>query len=504
MKYHLLLIAMLFSAVTTISAQFGQVPAPAEIVTSPVTRTIALKNANIIPSPGQMIEKGTVVIKDGLILAVGKDVKIPIDAKVIDADSMYVYAGFIDGLSHVGITAPQNNQGQGGGGQQAQRAQTQNQPQIDRGNPPNEVAGILPERSVETVVKMDDKSVADLRKLGFTAAHVVPRGNMLPGKGAIVLLNEKSPYLRKDASFFSQLQGSGRMYPSTVIAVMSKYRELYKQAEQAKMHEAMFAKSPKGMERPNYSPTLQAFYPVIDKKQTVFFNAEDVLSIYRVFTLQKDLGFSMVLANVKQGWDHADAIKSKGIPVILSLDLPEEPKTSENAQANNPNGRTPGRLVADRNDQSNSEDAKKEEPKEKVATDPEKEKLEARRKEEMKKYLAQAGVFEKKGIEFGLATTDADSKNIQGNLRKMIENGLTEKAALAALTTTPAKMLGLSDVLGTIEKGKIGNLVVTSKPYFDEKAKVKYVIVDGQLFEYEDEPAAPANRGRRPTGGGTN
>ncbi len=448
MKYHSLLLTMaLLVAATLLQAQ--------ESLVAPVTRTIVLKNANIVPQPGQMIERGTVVIKNGLIEAVGKDVKMPTNAKVIDADSMYVYAGFIDGLSTTGVPRPENEQSNQRG--QQNRAE-------DPGNPPNELAGILPERDVQSLLKMDDRSVDEMRKLGFTAVHAVPNGQMLPGKGAIILLHEEAPVIRTSTALFSQLAGARGVYPATVIAVMSKWRELYKQAEQAKAHETMYQKSPSGMARPNYSETMRAFYPVIDKAQPVFFAADDLKSIYRVFELQNDLGFSLILGNVKQGWQVADLIKSKNVPVFLSLDLPTAKKADEK---------------------------KKEEKEEKVKsiTEMEMEALEKRRAEEMKKYETQAAEFAKRGITFGFSAMDLKSKDFKANLRRMIDGGLNEETALAALTTNPAKMLGLSAMMGTIEKGKMGNLVVSDKPFFDEKANVRYVFVDGKMYEYEGRAA---------------
>ncbi len=474
MKYRSLLLKMALLVMTA-----GLLHAQESLV-MPVTRTFALKNVNIITKPGQMIEQGTVIIKDGLILAAGQEVKIPVDAQFIDADSMYVYAGFIDGLSSTGVPVPDN-------AQQQQQGQRGGQQRIDRGNPSNELAGIQPERSVKEVLKADDKSIEEMRKAGFTAAHVVPRGNMLPGSGAIVLLSGKSTndmILRDQTSLFSQLAGAGRVYPSTVIAVMSKYRELYKRAEQAKAHEAMYAKNPAGMTRPNYDASLQAFYPVIDKKMPVFFAADDLKSVYRIFALQEDLKFPLVLANVKHGWEVTDMIKSKNVPVFLSLSLPKEKQ----------------------NDKSNAdqkEGAKKaEEQKPKTLTEMEMEKLEQRRAEEMKKYVTQAGAFEKAGIEFGFSAMNAKAGDVQANLRQMIENGLSEQAALAALTTVPAKLLGLSNIMGTVEKGKIANLVVTDKPYFAEKSNIRYVFVDGKLYEYEatGKKATDTNAPVRPAG----
>lgn len=436
-----------------------------EQLAAPVTRTFVLKNANIVQKPGQVIQSGMILVKDGLIQEVGKTVTIPANAQVIDADSMYIYAGFIDGLSNTGIPRPETPaaQGQGQGRGQQQR------PTYDTGNPPNDIAGIQPEVQVKNVLNAKDKAIEEMRKLGFTISHVVPRGNMLPGNGAIVLLSGDSPdkmVLREQTSFFSQLNGAQRAYPSTVIAVMSKFRELYKRAEQAKAHEASYKSNPAGMARPNYDRTLQAFYPVIEKKEPVFFAAPDMKSIYRVFTLQNDLKFPLVLTDVKQGWYLADKIKAANVPVLLSLDLPKEKK----------------------------KDDKKKDAKEMSITEKEMETLEKRRAEEMKLHLMQAGVFEKKGIEFGFSALSVKTADIKENLRKMVQNGLSENTALAALTTTPAKMLGIANIAGTVEKGKLANLVVTDKPYFAEKSNVRYVFVDGTMYQYDAPPAKPATK----------
>lgn len=454
-----LVLMALLGAFTAVQAQ------ESDQLAAPVTRTFVLKNATVVQKPGQVIQSGMVLVKDGLIQEVGKTVSIPADAQVIDADSMYVYAGFIDGLSNTGIPRPEQPQGpgQGGGGGRGQ----QQRPSYDTGNPPNEVAGITPEHKAKDLIKANDKAIDELRKAGFTISNVVPRGNMLPGNGALILLSGDSPdkmVLRDNVAFFSQLNGAFRAYPATVIGVMAKYRELYKQAEQEKAHEAAYQKNPSGMARPEYDPVLQAFYPVIDKKEQVFFAAPDVKSIYRIFTLQNDLKFPLVLADVKQGWYVADKIKAANVPVFLTLDLPKEKKKDDKKKA-------------DKN-------------KEMSITDKEMESLEKRSVEEMKQHFMQAATFEKNGIEFGFAALSAKTGEIKDNLRKMVQNGLSENTALAALTTTPAKLLGISNIAGTVEKGKLANLVVTDKPYFADKSNVRYVFVDGTMYEY----TAPAPR----------
>ncbi len=437
----------------------------------PVTRTYALTGATVVTQPGKVMEKTTIVIKDGLIQAIGKNVKIPFDAEIVKADSMYIYAGFIEGLSHTGIPKAEPAQGRGGGGNRQQGPQVK-----DPGSPPNDLAGITPERLLTTVFDAKEKSIAGMRALGFTAAHVVPEGQMLPGQAALMMLhgdNAGQMVLKDESALFAQLTGARRMYPATVIAVIAKWREMYKQAELAKAHEKTYAASSKGMTRPNYDPVLQAFYPIIDKTQSVFFKASDVKSAYRVLSLQKEFGFNLVLAELKQGWHIADELSKKNIPVLISMDLPSAKEKGKK----------------DKKSKGKEEKAEKK-------NDPfkaEKAALEKRRDEELKKHLTQAATLEKAGVLFGFSTLDVKSKDVRGNLRKMIENGLSENAALAALTTIPAKMLGVSDALGSVEQGKIANLVITDKPYFEEKSNVRYVFVDGHKYEYEVKK--PAKKG---------
>ena len=430
----------------------------------PVTRTFALTNATVVVKPGQSIPNATVVIKDGLIHSVGSNLPVPADARIIKADSMFVYAGFIDALSYAGI--PQRREEAPGqmGAPGQQRPRTPN-----AANPTNEEAGIQPEIQAREVVSAKEASIGDLRKLGFTTAHIVPQGRMLPGTGGIFLLDGSTAdemLLKDQTSLFATLNGARGVFPSTIIGVMAKFRELYKQAQQAKAHEMAYAVNPAGMVKPVADKSLQAFYPVLDKKMSVFFVSEDVKSMYRVMTLQQDLGFPMVMAGLKQGWHVVDMIKGKNIPVVLSADLPKSKEVPK-----------PG--------------AKKEG--EEVKKDPEVEQLEARAAEEMKKLESQAAVFAGKGINFGFGSFNGKPAEMRENFRRMIKNGLTEDQALAALTTNPAAMLGLSQAMGTVEKGKIANLAICDKSYFAEKSNVRMVFVNGNLHEYEiPKPSAPA------------
>lgn len=430
-----------------------------EVKLAPVTRTYAITNVNIIQGPGRKVDMGTVIIRNGIIQNVGKNLAIPADAVVIKADSMYVYAGFIDGYSRVGVTKP--------------KEESNRERPKDPGNPEPAQAGITPQNDVRTSLNPADKTVEDLRALGFTTAQVVPYGGMLPGSAAIVQLAGNSAndmVLVGNSAFYSELTPAQRVYPNTVIGVMSKYRELYRQASQAKAYESLYASNRAGLERPVSDKILEAFYPVIDKRVAVLFKAERNLDINRVILLQKDLGFNVVLGDVKEGWDMINKVKAANAKVFLSLDLPDAVKEEK-------------------------KDDKKEESKKPV--DAEKEALEKRKAEAVAQYTAQASVFQKAGVTFGFSTASAKTKDIPANLRRMIAAGLTEDQALAALTTTPAQWLGIADRVGTVDNGKLANLVITDKPYFNEKSKVRYVFVDGVLHKYEvkEEKKADAKNG---------
>jgi imidazolonepropionase-like amidohydrolase len=436
---------------------------------APVTRTYAITNVNIIQAPGRKVDMGVVLIKDGLITAVGKGLAIPPEAIVIKADSMYMYAGFIDGLSRAGVVKP--------------KEENKDRPK-DPGNPPPDRAGITPQTDVRSFLNPSDKSVEEARSAGFTVAQVVPYGNFLPGQSSIVLLGGKSAddmVLSSKTAFYSEFSPAANVYPGTILGLMAKWRDLYRQAVQAKSYEAMYASNRAGLERPSADRILEAFYPVIDQRIPVLFKTEKILDVQRAFTLKSDLNFPLVIADVKDAWPMINKVKASGVKVFLSLDLPEEKKEEKKDEKKNAAAVT---------------------AKAKTAGELEKEALEKRKQEAIANYNAQASNFQKAGIPFGFSSITAKSKDITSNLRRMIKAGLSEDAALAALTTTPAQMLGLSDRMGTIDNGKMANLVISDKPYFNEKAKVRYVFVDGVMHQLEAKEVKKSENGAKVALGG--
>jgi Amidohydrolase family len=417
----------------------------------PVSDTYAIINATIIPAPGRIIEKGVVIIKGGLIQALGKDLAIPPQAIIMNADSMFAYAGFIEGLSYTGVIKPRDD--------------NHERPK-DPGDPLPATAGITPETDVRNRLDPDDRSVREMRCAGFGTSQVVPHGNFLPGSGAVVLLGGLTAdemVLEPKSSFYAELSWNKVIYPSTIMGLLAKWRELYRQAALDKDYQLVYASGASGLPRPSSDRILESFYPVMEKQMPVLFKAEKVMDIQRVLSLQKELGFILTLADVKEGWDVVDKIKGSAAGVFLSLDLPEEIKDFNKANAKMADGR-----------------------KDSAAINPELAGLQSRRADFIHKMVSQAAVFDKAGVKFGFSAMDVKAGDVHKNLLRMVDAGLSEETALAALTIQAAELLGVDDRLGTLDKGKIANLVVYDKPLFNKDARVNMVFVDGVLYQCEE------------------
>lgn len=437
-----------------------------------ISDTYVIRNATVTISPGKQLTNQSVLVEDGLIQAVGTDISVPSYALEIVGDSLYVYAGFIAGLSHIAVQEKKPDQ------ERANNDDDENR--IDPGNPPDALAGITPGFSVTDKLDPNANSIDNFRKVGFTLAHTVPEGGMLPGRGAVIFLsgNDGRPHILSDEmSVFGRLQGARRMYPGTTIGVMAKFRDLFRQAGLLANHEELYAAN-QGIKAPVANASVKALIPAQDGTLPLFFEAESDLDIYRVMQLQADLGFRLVLAEVKEGWRIADMLKAKQVPILISLNLPEEKEGNEGKKR--------------KGVEEDPEDEGKEQ--ENPLEDPEMEALKARQAEALKNFYGQAGTLHKAGVPFGFSLLEIEARDVLKNIRLMAKHGLSEEAALAALTTYPASLLGVDTHTGTVEKGKIANLVVFTAPLLEKKAHLEHVFVNGELFSYEE----PEKKGKTP------
>jgi imidazolonepropionase-like amidohydrolase len=447
-----------------------------------ITGCIALVNAKVVTMAGKEPVVQNIVLRNGLITAIGADIKLPTDAYKIAADSLYVYPAFIDAFSNIGIKEPD----QGGRGNQ-RGGQGDDRPEIDEeGNASLEAAGITPFNHVRSSFDPKEKSISDWRAQGFAVAHIVPRGRMIPGQGAIAVLSGKDAdqmLWKEDVSFFGQWAGAGNTYPGTIIGVMAKWRELYHNAAQDVNHLAAYNANAM-VSRPPYNQAHEALAPLVKKEKPLYFKANGVKDISRALEMQKDLGMKMVIADAKEAWYLKNQFKTNGIPLVLSLDLPEDKAEAKEEKGKEKEGKE---IHKDSLEMKSPDSLEMKSPSkvDSIANDPEKEDFEKRRAESLKLHFAQAGVFAKEGIPFSFCTMSGKTNEFSKTMQTMIENGLDATAALNALTMQPAKLLGIDKYCGSLEAGKMANLIVSNKPIFEKEAAIRYMIVEGTLYEYE-------------------
>jgi imidazolonepropionase-like amidohydrolase len=436
-----------------------------------ITGCVALVNAKVVTAPGKSPVVANVITRDGLITHVGPNAAIPNDAYRIAADSLYVYPAFIDAFSNTGIKEQKEEQAQGGPPGPGNRSQ---RPPVDEdGHPSLEDAGLTPFISTRATFDPKSKAIEDWRTQGFAIAHVVPKGKMIPGKGAVVILSGKSAdeaIWKEDISLFSQWTGAGGNYPNTIIGMMAKWRELYYNAEQSIAHLAMYSDAPM-VSRPQYNRAHQALAPVVKKEIPVYFRAPKIKDIYRAIDLKKQLGMNMVIADAQQAWSLMEYFQQPDLHLVLSLDLPENEKEKKTTES-----KTDTTAVADTTAQVSTDSAK---------VDPEKAAFERRRAESFKEYLEQAGYLAKAGIPFSFSTMSGKSGDFSKTMQTLLKNGLTQDQALHALTVAPSKLLGIDPYCGTIEAGKMANIIVATKPLFEEGSTIRYMLVEGRLFDIE-------------------
>lgn len=418
-----------------------------------VTDTYAITNATIFAAPGQQGTKGTVLFREGVILGMGSNLSLPKEAQVIPGDSLFIYPGFIDGAGLAGITKPKD---------------PERPKDFVSSTPPDEIAGITPWRSIADQFSITGNQVDDWRKAGFTISQVLPDGGMIPGKASVMLLGTTGSVnvLLENTALAANFRGSRGMYPATAAGVMAKFRDVYQNTTLALDHSKLYA-STAGVKRPEMTPTQSGMAAAVQQQIPVIFTANSDLEVRRAIALQKELGFKLILSGLENYETVIDLIKSSGTPVLIKLQVPDD-KAVKNQKAD-----------------SVSADTKAQYERVKEAYD---------------KALKQASLLEKAGIPFGFSTIDAKPGDAMKAVQAMIKNGLSEKAALAALTTNPASILGISRVAGTIEKGKMANFVISTDSIFKDDAQIKHVVVDGYFFDYDVKKKAANGNGKSENG----
>lgn len=415
-------------------------------------RYFAITNARIVPVSGPVIESGTVVISKGLIVAVGKDAAIPPEAWVIDGKGLTVYPGLFDALTDLGL---------GGGGATSSEGQPRGGgsggPPLARG--PEDRPGTTPWVVAADELKSDDKRIETWRNGGFTTALTAPKTGLFPGQGSVIDLAGERPgelVVKSSATLQISLTPTGGFFgfPGSLMGVIAYIKQVYFDAAQDTEAQRIYEASPRGHERPPYDRALRAVEETGRAGRPVLLPAVTVPQILRAFDIAEQLGAKpVVLYGVTQGYAVADQIAAHKFNVLVNLKWPEKEKDAD------PEAEEPLRTLRLRD-----------------------------------RAPGTPAALEKAGVRFAFYSGGLTStKDIFKNVKKAIDAGLKLDAAVRALTLSPAEIFGVADRLGSIDTGKIANLVVTDGDLFSEKTKVKFVFVDGRKFEIRepDKPKDP-------------
>ncbi len=404
--------------------------------------TFALTNAQIVTVSGATIAKGTIVIRDGLIEAVGENAKIPADARVIDASGLTIYPGLFDANTALGLQP-----------RTPQTAQTQTTQPVSNSNFPD---GLRPEESVVTQLKAGEAQFENNRNAGFTTALTVGREGVFNGQSAIINLagNAVSEMIIRApfAQHYTFTTVRGGAYPTSLMGTISALRQMLYDAKRLDEMRKNYEKNPRGLKRPEADASLDALIPVVNGTMPIVFNANSEIEIIRVLDLAKEFNLKAIISGGFEAWKVADRLKKQDVPVLLSLNFPRR-----TAAASADADQEPLQLLR----------LRVETPK-------------------GASKLAEAGV--KFAFQSGGMTNLSDFLT---NANKAIENGLDKSAAIRAMTLGAAEIFGVDNRLGSIEAGKIANLTVVRGDIFSKDRTFTHVFVDGKLFEQKEKPKTP-------------
>jgi imidazolonepropionase-like amidohydrolase len=413
--------------------------------------TYAITNARIVTVSGPVIERGTVVVRNGLIAAAGANVNAPPDARVIDGNGLTVYPGLMDSHTDLALpeASPSPSPGGGGGGGGFFAAPP---PRPAGGPNSTQPAGLQPEVMVEDVIRAGGTEIESWRSAGITTALTTPRTGIWMGQSALINLSGETPQqmiVRSPVAMhvgFTPLRGT---YPGSLMGVFATLRQMMLDAQRYRDSMQIYERNPRGTRRPEMDRSLAALVPVIEGRMPVVMLANSEREINRALDLGAEFKLRLIIAGGREADRVADRLAKQNVPVLLSLNLPR--RTTAAIPEADPE---PLRVLRDR--------------------------VEAQQT---------AGKLVKAGVRFAFQSGSlTNTSDLMTNARRAIENGLQPTDALRAFTIWPAQILGVENQLGSIEAGKIANLTVTRGDLFDRNSRVAHVFIDGRPIDLR--PAA--------------
>jgi imidazolonepropionase-like amidohydrolase len=389
----------------------------------------ALVGARVVTAPGQVLTNATVVIRNGLITAVGAGLTAPVGARVWDLKGLTVYPGFLDASADLGGDAP---------------------PQGGDVGPTHWNPQVRAWFSTTSNARDDSTRRIALRSLGFGTVLAVPRQGIFRGTASVVNLGDaglRDRVLRPDlaqAIGFQRTIPLGGLYPNSSMGTIALLKQTFMDAEWYTRAWAAYEASGRAMLPPETSEALAALGRAVKGTQPVYFETDSEEEYLRAYKLAQDYKLSPWFRGSGQEYRLLDVLKGRTQPLVVPLAFPDAPNVSSPEAAANV-------ALADLRHW----------------------------------YLAPTNPAQLAAANVPFAITADGLSSLQQflpNLRTAVARGLAADKALAALTTVPATWLGLEKTHGTIAVGKAANLVVADGDLFTEEASVRDVWVQGRAY----------------------
>ena len=415
--------------------------------------TYAITNTRIVTVTGPVIERGTVVIRNGLIAAAGANVNAPSDARVIDGAGLTVYPGLIDSFTNLALPEAAPSPSPAGGPAAFFAAPP---PRPAGGPNSTQPVGLQPEVMVEDVIRVGGNEIESSRSVGITTALTSPRSGIWMGQSALINLSGETPQqmiVRSPVAMhvgFTPLRGT---YPGSLMGVFATLRQMMLDAQRYRDSMQIYERNPRGTRRPDTDRSLAALVPVIEGRMPVVMLANSEREINRALDLAAEFKLRLIVAGGREADRVAERLAKQQVPVLLSLNLPR--RTTAAMPEADPE---PLRTLRDR--------------------------VEAQQT---------AGKLVKAGVRFAFQSGSlTDMSDLFVNARRVIENGLQSADAVRAFTIWPAQILGVENQLGSVEAGKIANLTVTRGDLFDRNSRVAHVFIDGRPVDLTPAGGGPS------------
>ncbi|MBE5320630.1 amidohydrolase family protein [Pedobacter sp. MR2016-19] len=425
MKKILPVIWLVFSA-TFLFAQQTSFPVNGSFDTRP--GMFAFTNATIVVNANQTLTTATLLIKGQTIQAIGAGLAVPKGYVVIDLKGKFIYPSLIDAFTSYGLAEAPAQQRSFGGQRQSIFVSTKK-----GAYGWNE--SIRPETYVKSIFSTDSKKADELRKVGFGSVNVINRDGIARGVSAVVTLNEgadNSVFLKdQTAANYSFNKGSSSNdYPTSLMGSIALLRQTYYDAQWY------------GKQKDEYNISLDEFA----KQQAMpqIFEVDGWQNILRADKIGKEFGKKYIIKSTGDEYQRINEVKATGASLIIPLTFPKAYDVEDPAEARNITlSQMKGWELAPTN----------------------------------------PAALEKAGIKFALTAFGLEnSRDFWANIRTAIENGLTEKQALQSVTEIPASLLGISDKVGSLEKGKVANFLISSDNLFKNGNIIFENWVQGKRF----------------------